>query len=320
MASFGMRTAVLVACIALTATPSFAQGGGRGGGGRTESGQRAQPRAGGQSGGRVQPQRQAVPRSRVQVQARAPSERRAAPSPRGRVESQGAQPQRRVAPQRQAQVPRQTQPRIRVEPQGRVSQGGQQTARRVGPPPPVRTPRLVAPSSHVAVPRRVAPSVRVVPRGRVVLPRVGGGYVGIQSYADRRYGNRPYVRRSYVLPYGYRPYGYRPGWSLNLYFGQPYSSYGYSVYSDPRAAYGYYAIVPGRAYGAVRIVDAPRDAQVFVDGYYAGVVDDYDGVFQHLNLEVGPHHIEIEAAGYPLIAFDVNVQPGQTITYRANLR
>jgi len=119
---------------------------------------------------------------------------------------------------------------------------------------------------------------------------------------------------------GYRPYGYRPGWSLNLYFGQPYSAYGYPACGYPSAEYGYYSIASGRAFGAVRIVDAPPDAQVFVDGYYAGVVDDYDGVFQHLNLEAGSHHIEIEEQGYPPIAFDVRVEPGQTITYRANIR
>jgi hypothetical protein len=125
-----------------------------------------------------------------------------------------------------------------------------------------------------------------------------------------------------VLPYGYRPYGYRPGWNLNLYFGRPYSAYGYPGYGYPSADYGYYALAPGRPYGAVRIVDAPPDAQVFVDGYYAGVVDDYDSVFQHLNLEAGAHHIEIETdeQGYPPIAFDVRVEPGQTITYRANIR
>ena len=122
---------------------------------------------------------------------------------------------------------------------------------------------------------------------------------------------QPYAH-TYVVPYGYRPYGYRPGWSLNLYFGRPYA-YGYP------AGYGYYAIQPGIAYGAVRIVDAPRDARVFVDGYYAGVVDDYDGVFQHLNLEPGAHAIEIDVAGYEPIAFDVNVVPGRTITYRANV-
>jgi hypothetical protein len=119
-----------------------------------------------------------------------------------------------------------------------------------------------------------------------------------------------------VTPYGYRPYGYRRGWSLNLYFGRPYAAYGYPAYPYT-SDYGYYSVVPGRPYGALRIVDAPRDARVFVDGYYAGVVDDYDGVFQHLNLEVGPHHIEIEAAGYPPVAFDVRIDPGRTVTYSA---
>jgi hypothetical protein len=144
-----------------------------------------------------------------------------------------------------------------------------------------------------------------------------------RAYGNRSYNYRPSVNRSYrsyVRPYGYRPYGYRPGWSLNLYFGRPYSSYGYPAYAYPPGGYGYYAIEPGRAYGAVRIVDAPRDAQVFVDGNYAGVVDDYDGVFQHLNLEAGSHHIEIEGPGYPPVAFDVRVEPGQTTTYHANIR
>jgi hypothetical protein len=122
-----------------------------------------------------------------------------------------------------------------------------------------------------------------------------------RSYGNRDYRPyvyRPYTRRYYAAPYGYRPYGYRPGWSLNLYFGRPYLGY----YGYPDSGYGYYALAPGHLYGAVRIVDAPRDAQVFVDGYYAGVVDNYDGVFQHLNLEAGPHHIEIEDPGYLRLA------------------
>jgi hypothetical protein len=140
----------------------------------------------------------------------------------------------------------------------------------------------------------------------VIAPR--GRSIYVNPY--RSYGYRPYV-----APFGYRPYGYRPGWSLGLYFGAPYSAYGYGY--GPSAGYGYYSIVPGRAYGAVRIVDAPRDAQVLVDGYYAGVVDDYDGVFQHLNLEAGLHRIEIEWPGGPPISFDVRVRPGETITYHA---
>lgn len=174
---------------------------------------------------------------------------------------------------------------------------------------------MTVPRRQVTPPGRVEIQRRAVPRGRVATrPGLGSGSFRTRTYNAPRYGYRPYVNRSYVLPYGYRPFGYRPGWSLNLYFGRPYP------YSSARAVYGYYAVDPGRGYGAVRIVDAPRDAHVFVDGYYAGVVDDYDGVFQRLNLEAGSHHIEIEAEGYPLIAFDVRVWPGRTITYRANIR
>jgi hypothetical protein len=143
-------------------------------------------------------------------------------------------------------------------------------------------------------------------RPRVVVPEY------------RAHGYRNYPRRTYVVPYGYRPYGYRPGWSVNLYFGRPYGRHIYGESAYGRSAYGYYAIDPGFSYGSLRIIDAPRDAQVFVDGYYAGLVDDYDGVFQRLNLEAGPHHIEIEVEpGEPPLEFDVRVAPGETVTYHA---
>ena len=81
---------------------------------------------------------------------------------------------------------------------------------------------------------------------------------------------------------------------------------------------GYYDPIPGRYYGGVRIKGAPREARVFADGYYVGIVDDFDGIFQHINLETGPHHIEIEEPGFRPIAFDVYVRPGETITFRAD--
>ena len=58
---------------------------------------------------------------------------------------------------------------------------------------------------------------------------------------------------------------------------------------------------------------------MFADGYYVGIVNDFDGVFQHVNLEAGEHHIEIEAPGFEPVAFDVLVQPGRTITFRADM-
>ena len=62
----------------------------------------------------------------------------------------------------------------------------------------------------------------------------------------------------------------------------------------------------------------PREARVFADGYYVGIVNDFDGIFQHMNLEAGPHHIEIEMGGLDGIEFDVYVRPGETTTFRGD--
>ena len=40
---------------------------------------------------------------------------------------------------------------------------------------------------------------------------------------------------------------------------------------------------------AIRLQVKPRDAEVFVDGYIVGIVDDYDGSFQQLPLAPGEH-------------------------------
>jgi hypothetical protein len=221
----------------------------------------------------------------------------------------------------------QAQPRSnpRSEPAPRVESRRDDSRQQVQPRQ--SEPRQRAESQRVEPRRDVTPRVeerRGDARGRDIRPNDNRRYDSrtydnrrydnrsddYPRYGDRRYSTRVYRSRTYVVPYGYRPYGYRPGWSLNLYFGRP-----YGVYGD----YGYYSLRPGLVYGSLRIVDAPRDAQVFVDGFYAGIVDDYDGVFQHLNLEAGPHTIEIGLDGYPSLAFDVNIIPGRTITYRANL-
>jgi hypothetical protein len=59
---------------------------------------------------------------------------------------------------------------------------------------------------------------------------------------------------------------------------------------------------------------------VFVDGNYAGIVDDFDGTFQQLRLQQGGHRIEIRMPGFADLELDVHVQPGRTITIREHLR
>jgi hypothetical protein len=127
----------------------------------------------------------------------------------------------------------------------------------------------------------------------------------------RRYYAPRLVRPTVVRVIPYRPYVYRPSYSAGVIYGTGgYYPFGYT----PR---GYYDPIPGRPYGGLRITDAPRYARVFADGYYVGLVNDFDGIFQHLNLEAGPHRIEIQDDGYGAIAFDVYIRPGETITYRA---
>ena len=81
-------------------------------------------------------------------------------------------------------------------------------------------------------------------------------------------------------------------------------------------AYGY---GNGSAAGELRLQVQPRDAEVYVDGYYAGMVDEFDGTYQGLRLEEGEYHIEIVAPGYETIAFDVKIQPGRKINYRGDM-
>ena len=63
-----------------------------------------------------------------------------------------------------------------------------------------------------------------------------------------------------------------------------------------------------------------RDAAVYVDGFYAGTVDQFDGVFQSLKLESGPYLIEIVAPGYEPLEVNVRISPGEKVTYRGDLR
>ena len=64
----------------------------------------------------------------------------------------------------------------------------------------------------------------------------------------------------------------------------------------------------------------PRFAEVYVDGYFVGVVDQFDGVFQRLHVETGAHRIEVRAPGYETLTFDVRITPDHGTTYQGELK
>jgi hypothetical protein len=67
---------------------------------------------------------------------------------------------------------------------------------------------------------------------------------------------------------------------------------------------------------SMRLQVKPRDTQVFVDGYYAGIADDFDGTFQRLHLEAGQHSLQLFLPGHRLHSQDLYLQPGNTFTVR----
>jgi hypothetical protein len=95
------------------------------------------------------------------------------------------------------------------------------------------------------------------------------------------------------------PY-WSPYWSP-FYFGAPLYPYQY----------------PGRYRGLpeershVRLQVKPSDTQVYVDGYYVGVADDFDGVFKHLPLAPGEHELVLYLKGYKTVKQTVRLRDGE---------
>lgn len=79
----------------------------------------------------------------------------------------------------------------------------------------------------------------------------------------------------------------------------------------------YYPVFEARA--EVRVLVTPKDAAVYVDGYYAGIVDDFDGLFQRLPVTPGPHEIDLYLPGYRTVHHQMYVGPHTTYSLRASL-
>jgi hypothetical protein len=115
----------------------------------------------------------------------------------------------------------------------------------------------------------------------------------------RRPDRRPAVRSVVVIGgYRYPPYYFYDSF-YNPWFAaqRPYGPYGYG-----------YPMVDVTS--SIRLEVTPRDAEVFVDGYAAGIVDDYDGIFQRLRLRPGGHEITLYLNGYRTNRQSIYLNPG----------
>ena len=130
-------------------------------------------------------------------------------------------------------------------------------------------------------------------------------------YTRGYYGRRPV----HWGGFGYGAYygGWGPGW-----WGPGFASSmwwpgfgwwgGPALYAPPYGAWG--------VTSDARFLVTPRNTEVYVDGALAGVVDQYDGVFQSLRLAPGTHEITLYLDGHRRYQANVYVAPGSTLKLR----
>jgi hypothetical protein len=110
-----------------------------------------------------------------------------------------------------------------------------------------------------------------------------------------------YLMPSYAFGYGV---GY-PYWPL---VGTPAPIY------DPQSKPRDQKLATGR----LRLELQPNRAlQLYVDGYYVGTPEDFSG---ELELDPGPHTIQVRAPGFETLQFEVKILSGRSITYRGMLK
>ena len=154
---------------------------------------------------------------------------------------------------------------------------------------------------------------------RVAVPRSRANViVGARSYSPH-YFSRPYYYGPYYRSfYPYYAYPYN-SFAFSVGFGWGYPSYGYGAYGYPYYGYPYAYPYYGGFYdpsSSVRLQVTPREAEVYVDGYFAGMVDNFDGTFQRLRVAPGDHEIQLFMPGHRSFSQKVYLQPGGSFNVR----
>lgn len=114
--------------------------------------------------------------------------------------------------------------------------------------------------------------------------------VGFPTNAAAQHRGRSRPARVVVsrpVLYSYNPFLYNP------FFFDPFYSPWYGPWGGYAAPYRFRA-----AEASVRVAVEPRNANVYVDGFFAGTVDDFDGAFQRLHVTPGQHEIVVQLDGY----------------------
>jgi PEGA domain len=128
--------------------------------------------------------------------------------------------------------------------------------------------------------------------------RIGTLTVGLLLAAAVSASAQPF-RHVVVVPrfHAFAPYVYDPFWG-------PYGYYAYPYYG-PRAD--------------IRTEIKPKDAEVYIDDYYAGHAEDFDGAFKRLRVAPGGHSITFHLDGFRTVTENVYVKPDSTLKMKATM-
>lgn len=188
------------------------------------------------------------------------------------------------------------------------------SAQRHSPPPPVSPPPAPSPSIPAAPAALTVPMPFGPPRGTIDL----------YQRPDNFHSN-PGPPPSVFIPGPIFFPGYWPGpYPAGPYLPGPYGPGAYTMDSNSPAAAAMLArslngTIAGTK-GGLRFETSPGWAQVFADGNYVGIVDDFGLRGRPLDLTVGPHHVELRATGYVAVTFDVNIAANQVARYRGDVQ
>ena len=112
------------------------------------------------------------------------------------------------------------------------------------------------------------------------------------------------------------PGGYYPGpYYLPSYYSPSY----YSPY--PQMPLGYMAPVrPRIARGRLTLETLPESAQVYVDGFYVGLAEEFGFRGRALELSAGSHQVELRSPEHETLSFSVIITADETVRYRGDMR
>jgi PEGA domain len=141
----------------------------------------------------------------------------------------------------------------------------------------------------------------------------GGGHVG-GGGPRGHFDSGPHGRFGGSRGHFHEPHIIVRGGFFDPFWGFYYPGYGYP-YGYPYWSYDS-SLTP---MGSVKTEITPKQTEVYVDGYYAGVADDFDGAFQRLHTSPGGHAVTLRLEGYRTVTQSIYVRRDSTYKLRETM-